>query len=85
MDKLFVYLIGTYVIKRKGWKDKLHLKAVTMIYHVTWWFEITHYNNKIAISIANLVETTCLSRYTITMEIHMTKYHNLLVMGSENP
>ena len=40
-----------------------------MIYHVTGWFEITQYNNKRAISIANLVETTLLSKYPKPMEI----------------
>ena len=40
-----------------------------MIYHVTGWFEITQYNDKIAISIANLVETTWMSRYPIPTEI----------------
>ena len=34
-NKLCVYLIGTYVIIRKGKKENLHLKAVTMIYTVT--------------------------------------------------
>ena len=31
-------------------------------YHVKGWFEITEYNNKIDVSIINLVETTWLSR-----------------------
>ena len=54
-NKLFVDLIGTYVIWRKGQREILHLKSVTMIDHVTGWFEITQYNNKIAISISKLV------------------------------
>ena len=41
-----------------------------MIDPVTGWFEVIQYNNKRTISIANLVETTWLSRYTtIPMEI----------------
>ena len=40
-----------------------------MIDPVTGWFEITQYDDKIAISIANLVETTWLTGYTIPMEI----------------
>ena len=40
-----------------------------MIYLGTRWFKITQYNNKIALSIANLVETMWLSRYPRTMEI----------------
>ena len=40
-----------------------------MIDPVTGWFEITQYNDKREISIANLVGTTWLSRYPIPMEI----------------
>ena len=40
-----------------------------MIDPVTGWFEITQYDNKGAISIANLVETMWLTRYPITTEI----------------
>ena len=40
-----------------------------MIDPVTRWFEIMQYNDKIAISIANLVGTKCLSGYPIPMEI----------------
>ena len=40
-----------------------------MIDPITVWFEITQYNNKIVISIANLVETMWLSRYPIPMEV----------------
>ena len=39
-----------------------------MIYPVTGWFEIMQYNDKRAISIANLVETTWLSRYPRPIE-----------------
>ena len=40
-----------------------------MIHPVIGWFEIMQYDNKIAISIAKLVETTWLYRYPIPMEI----------------
>ena len=40
-----------------------------MIDHVTGWFEITQYYDKKVIEIANLVETTWLSRYHRPMEI----------------
>ena len=40
-----------------------------MIDPITVWFEITQYNNKIVISIANLVETMWLSRYPRPMEV----------------
>ena len=40
-----------------------------MIYPVTGWFEITQYNDKRAIAIANLVETTWLFIYPGLMDI----------------
>ena len=40
-----------------------------MIDSVTGWFEVVQYDNKGAITIANLVETTWLSRYPIPIEI----------------
>ena len=55
--------------KKKGKEKYLNLKAVTMIESVTAWFKITQYDDKILISISNLVETTCLTRYPIPMEI----------------
>ena len=39
-----------------------------MIDPVTWWFKITHDDNKHNISIVNLVETTWLTKYPRTME-----------------
>ena len=45
------------------------MKSVMMIYPVIRWFEITQYDEKIAISIANFVDTKWLSRYPIPMEI----------------
>ena len=40
-----------------------------MIDTVTGWFEIAQYNDKKVISLANLVETTWMSRYPRPMEI----------------
>ena len=40
-----------------------------MINPVTGWFEVVRYNGKRVITIANLVETTWLSRYPIPTEI----------------
>ena len=40
-----------------------------MINPVAGWFKITQYDNKRAISIRNLIETTWLTRYPIPMEI----------------
>ena len=68
-NKPCVDIIGLYAIWRKGWKENINIKAITMIDPVIGWFEITQYNNKIAISIANLVETTCMCRYPIAMGI----------------
>ena len=47
----------------------MRIKAVTMIDPVKMWFEIAEYDDKRAMSIANLVETTCLSRYPRPIEI----------------
>ena len=66
-NKLCVYLIGPYITIRKGQKEKLNLKDVTPIDTVTEWFKITQYDEKIAISITNLVETMWLTRYPIPM------------------
>ena len=40
-----------------------------MIDPVTGWFEVTQYNDKRLMEIANLVETTWLSRYPRPMDI----------------
>ena len=58
-----------YVIRRKGQKENLNIKAVTMIDRVTGWFEITQYNDRREISITELVKTTWLYRYLRPMEI----------------
>ena len=68
-SKLCVDLIVPYAILRKGKKEKLHLKSVTMIDPVIKWLEIAQYEDKRAIYIANLVETTCMSRYPRPIEI----------------
>ena len=56
-------------------------KAVTMIEPVTAWFEITQYDAKIAISITNLVENMCLTKYPIPTEI--TYYQGSRSIGCE--
>ena len=48
-----------------------------MINPVTGWFEITKYNNGCVITIANLVETTCLIRYSCLTEIMHEKVSEL--------
>ena len=67
-NKLCVDIIVPYKIYRKG-KDTLILKAVTMIDHVTGWFEVTQYSNKKATMTENLVENTWLIRYPWPVEI----------------
>ena len=42
-----------------------------MIDHVTGWFKVTQYNDKRAISMANLVETTWIYIYSRPMEIRI--------------
>ena len=48
-NKLCVDIILPYSIRRKGKKEHLHLKSVTMINPVTGWFEIAQYEDKRAI------------------------------------
>ena len=61
-DKLCVDLIGPYTIRRKG-QENLVCRAVTMIDPATGWFEIAEYNDKRAITVANIVEQEWFSRY----------------------
>ena len=67
-NKLYVYLIGPYKIRRKG-EEPIFLKAVTMIDPATAWFEITQHNDKKAMTVANLVGTTWLVPYPWQVEI----------------
>ena len=50
-----------------------------MIDTVTGWSEITKYNNKRSISIKNLVETMCLSRYPRLTEITYDQVSEFIV------
>ena len=68
-NKICVDIIVPYFIRREGKKENLHLKSVTTIDPITGWFEIAQYKDKRAISTANLVETTWLSRYPRLIEI----------------
>ena len=69
MNKLCVDIIILYVTRRKGKKENLHLNGVMTINPVTGWFEITQYNDKITILIADLVDTMWMHRYSIPIEI----------------
>ncbi len=61
-DKLCVDLIGPYKIRRKGQEDII-CKCVTMIDPATGWFEIQQYDDKQAITVANIIEQEWFSRY----------------------
>ena len=52
-----------------------------MINPVTIWLEITKYDKKRAVSLANLVETTCLTRYPRPMEIAYDRGSEFIVHG----
>ena len=54
---MFVDLIVPYVIMRQRKKEKLNIKAITMIEPVTGWLEIMQYDDNRAISIMKLFET----------------------------
>ena len=58
-NELWVCLTGLYKLCIKS-RDTLILKVVKMMDPVTGWFEIMQFNNNKAITIENLVETTCL-------------------------
>lgn len=60
---LCVNLIGPYQIKQKGIEQPLILKAVTMIDPVTGWFEITQYDDKKTVFVAEKFEQTWLNCY----------------------
>ena len=67
-NNLCVSPIGPYKIRSKG-KHPLLLKAVTTIYPITRWFEITKCSDKKAMKIANLVKNTWLVQYPWPVEI----------------
>ena len=56
-------------MQHKGKKENLRLKAVMMIDNVTGQFEVSQDDEERGITIANLVETICLSRYPRPIEI----------------
>ena len=64
---------------KKGKKENLYLKAVTMINTVTGWFKITKYDYKYAISIVNLVDNMWLARYPRPTEIMYDQGSELII------
>ena len=71
-DRMCVDLIGPYTIRRKG-KEPLICQCVTMIDPATGWFEIHQYDDKKAITIANIVEQQWLTRYPWPTRVTMDK------------
>ena len=61
-ERLCVDLVGPYKMKRQRGKD-LSLWCVTMIDPATGWFEMKQLPDKEAITVANIVEQTWLTRY----------------------
>ena len=61
-DRMCIDLIGPYTIRRKGQPD-LICKCVTMIDPATSWFEIHQYDDKRAITVANIAQEEWFSRY----------------------
>jgi hypothetical protein len=60
-NKMCIDLIGPYTIRRKGQKDLIY-KCVTMIDPATGWFKIHQYDDKRAITVANIAEEERFSR-----------------------
>jgi hypothetical protein len=79
-DKMCIDLIGPYKIRRKGHKD-LICKCVTMIDPATGWFEIHQYDDKRAITIANIVEQEWFCRYPWPTQITFDRGNEF--MGEE--
>ena len=66
---------------RKERNKDLIIKVITMVDTITVWFETTEYDNKHEITIAYLVQITCLTRFPWPKTLLMIKNHNLLVMS----
>lgn len=62
-ENLCIDLIGPYTIKHSDKKVSKTLKCVAMMNPATGWFEIAKYDIKRAITVANIVEQSWLSRY----------------------
>ena len=62
-ERLCVDLIGPYQLKTNKGKQIKPLRCVTMIDPATSWFEIVEYDDKQAITVANIVEQNWLARY----------------------
>ena len=68
-DRLSVYLIVPYNIRREISDKTIILKYLAIIHPATGWFEIVKYNDKHAATISNLLYQTWLCRYPLPMII----------------
>eukprot|EP00957_Ditylum_brightwellii_P191787 14600175-Ditylum_brightwellii.AAC.1 len=88
-DILCVDLIGPYTIESKGKnkngkkKKDLTLWCVTVIDPVTSWFEIAEIKAKRADTIANVVETTWLTRYSYPTQVVLDRGKEFMAAFSE--
>ena len=62
-ETLCVDMIGPYTIRIKNTNYEVTLHCVTMIDPATGWFEMKPTSEKDSTTVANIVETTWLSRY----------------------
>ena len=83
--KLYVDIIGLYIIWRKLQNENLILKDFTTIHPVTGWFKIMQYDNKCAISIVKLIETTWMVRYPRPMEIMYDQVSEFIIHKLRKP
>jgi hypothetical protein len=79
-DKMCIDLIGPYTICRKGQKNHI-CKCVTMIDLATSWFKIHQYDDKGAITVANIAKEEWFSRYP--WPTHATVDRGSKVIGHE--
>ena len=70
-EKLCIDMIGPYTIKQGTGENanKITIHCVTMIDPATGWFEMVDTTAKDAATIADIVETTWLTRYPIPQKI----------------
>ena len=68
-EKLCVEMIGRYTIRNKNINNELTLHCVTMLDPATGQFEMKPTSEKDSMTVANIVETTWLSRYPWPQEI----------------
>ena len=68
-NKLCVHLTGPFNIRREVKNKDIILKSVTMADSIMGWFKIMQYEYKRLMTIVNLVQTTCITRFPWSMKI----------------